>query len=396
VAVNPFVWDRPLDDPARIVGRDAFADELARTLKGQTNVALFGPRGTGKSTLIAKLAERLGDDHGPDAPRYATVVVNLDRAISVPAFVAAVRDAVVAHPDGRIRRRAREELARVEAELGVNLGVVSATLRRGPDPAAGYAEVLHAQLRGVARLADRLVVVFDEFQRLRRCPGDPLLILRSALMGRGAGHVSLVFAGSIREALRLMLEQSDQPIFQQAARVELPPIAVPAFFDYLELSFRATGRPPREDALEHLLRLTRAHPKRTQQLAWWVWNGLAEGEDVTIEAVESAFESIVSSAQGDVGELERMLTASGESSDENMLRALFLVADQEGGDVALTNRSLLALYGLTQHSTLLRALERLRERALVREAGRGRYELIDPFHAAWLRARSPVGARRVR
>ena len=34
-ALNPFVWDRPLDDPSKIVGMDAFAHQVALTLKGQ-------------------------------------------------------------------------------------------------------------------------------------------------------------------------------------------------------------------------------------------------------------------------------------------------------------------------------------------------------------------------
>jgi hypothetical protein len=46
MALNPFIWDRPLDDPSKIVGMEAFANQVALTSKGQTNVALFGPRDT--------------------------------------------------------------------------------------------------------------------------------------------------------------------------------------------------------------------------------------------------------------------------------------------------------------------------------------------------------------
>jgi hypothetical protein len=50
-ALNPFIWDRPLDDPSKIIGMEAFANQVALILKGQTNVALFGPRDTGKTTF---------------------------------------------------------------------------------------------------------------------------------------------------------------------------------------------------------------------------------------------------------------------------------------------------------------------------------------------------------
>jgi hypothetical protein len=58
-SLNPFIWDRPLDDPAKIVGMEAFANEVALSLKGQTNVSLFGPRDTGKTTFTNQLALEL-------------------------------------------------------------------------------------------------------------------------------------------------------------------------------------------------------------------------------------------------------------------------------------------------------------------------------------------------
>ncbi|MHB8691995.1 MAG: hypothetical protein ACYDHH_12185 [Solirubrobacteraceae bacterium] len=76
--------------------------------------------------------------------------------------------------------------------------------------------MLHAQLLALRSLSDHLVVVLDEFQRLRHCPGEPLAVIRSALMSSGANHVSLLFTGSIRNAMQMMLESSGEPIFGEA------------------------------------------------------------------------------------------------------------------------------------------------------------------------------------
>ena len=99
VALNPFVWDRPLDDPSKIVGMDAFANQVALTLKAQTNVALFGPRDTGKTTFTNQLALELGKEHGPDAPPFDVVTINLQRVVSLPGFIGCIHDAMVNHPD---------------------------------------------------------------------------------------------------------------------------------------------------------------------------------------------------------------------------------------------------------------------------------------------------------
>src|SRR5947209_12470933 len=108
------------------------------------------------------------------------------------------------------------------------------------------AETLHAQLDALRSLSDHLVVVFDEFQRLRHCPGQPLAIIRSALMSSGANHVSLLFTGSIRNALKMMLEDSDQPLFGEAVQMQLPVIDRTDVIEYLDYQYEATGKPADE------------------------------------------------------------------------------------------------------------------------------------------------------
>src|SRR5947208_16574765 len=83
MALNPFIWDRPLDDPSKIVGMEAFGHEVALTLKGQTNVALFGPRDTGKTTFTNQLALELAKKHGDDAPPFDVVKINLQRVVRI-------------------------------------------------------------------------------------------------------------------------------------------------------------------------------------------------------------------------------------------------------------------------------------------------------------------------
>jgi len=97
-ALNPFVWDRPLDDPSKIIGMDAFANRVALTLKGQTNVSLFGPRDTGKTTFTNQLSLELAKSHGEGASPFDAVKVNLQRVVSLPGFIGCVHDAMAGHP----------------------------------------------------------------------------------------------------------------------------------------------------------------------------------------------------------------------------------------------------------------------------------------------------------
>ncbi len=54
--------------------------------------------------------------------------------------------------------------------------------------------------------------------------------------------------------------------------MQLPVIDRVDFIEYLDYQFQATAKSADEQALAHLLNLTRAHPRSTPQLAWEVWS----------------------------------------------------------------------------------------------------------------------------
>jgi hypothetical protein len=388
VALNPFIWDRPLDDPAKIVGMEAFAHQVALTLKGQTNVALFGPRDTGKTTFTNQLALELGKSHGPDAPPFDVVKVNLQRVVSIPGFIGCVHDAMVGHPEKAIRRAAQREVAALEKQIGFDIRVIKGSVKRAATKPEHDAEALHAQLVALRSLSDHLVVIFDEFQRLRHCPGDPLAVIRSALMSSGANHVSLLFTGSVRNALKMMLEDSGQPLFGEAKSMHLPTIDRVEFLEYLDYQFEATAKPAGDDALGYLLDATGGHPRGTQQLAWEVWSDTPAGKQVTLDAVVAAHDRLVQTIERSEFASVLNVLISGDDGEVNEVRALQLLADH-GGTRTIASRRLASLYGFSSHSAIKRAAERLQARGLVDQDGDSWY-IVDPLFAEWLRRSSPL------
>ena len=389
-ALNPFIWDRPVDDPAKIIGMDAFAQEIALILKAQTNVALFGPRDTGKTTFTNQLALELARSHAADAPAFAVVKINLQRVVSIPGFIGCVHDAMIGHPVKSLRRAAQRQIGALEKEIGFDIKVIKGTVRSRAVTRAHDAEMLHAQLMALRSLSDHLVVVFDEFQRLRHCPGEPLAIIRSALMSSGANHVSLLFTGSIRNALQMMLERSDQPIFGEAAHIQLPAISRADFLEYLDFQFEATDRRADEDALQYLLNATRAHPRSTQQLAWECWLATPSGQPLTLEIAMRAHDRLVQAFERSEFAAVLNVLMGGDEGEINEVRALQLLADR-GGDT-VTSRPLATRYGFSSHSRVPPALERLQRRGLVDRRDATWY-IVDPLFGEWLRRASPLADR---
>src|SRR5215217_1041597 len=382
MAVNPFIWDRPLDDPAKIVGMDGFAHEVALTVKGQTNVALFGPRDTGKTTFVSQLGFELAKDHGRDAPPFEVVRVNLQRVLSIPGLIGCVHDAMLGHPNKTLRRQARRQMSVLEKEIGFDIKVIKGAVKRSGVTPEQDSETLHAQLVALRGLSDHLVVVFDEFQRLRRCPGEPLAIIRSALMSHGSQHVSLLFTGSIRNALKMMLEDSEQPIFGEAVDMQLPAIGRVDFLEYLDFQFEATGKPADEQALEYVLDATGSHPRSTQQLAWESWASTRAGQPVTLDTVISAHDRLVQTIERSEFASVLNVLMNGDEGEVNEVRGLQLLADRGGETV--TSRPLATLYGFSSHSRVRPALVRLQGRGLVDERD-GTWYIVDPLFNEWLR-----------
>ena len=115
----------------------------------------------------------------------------------------------------------------------------------------------------------------------------------------------------------MMLDKSDEPIFDEAHQMQLPEIDRAEFFEYLDYSFETTGKPAAEEALDHLLNLTRCHPKRTQQLAWATWRtARPSAGPVDVGVVQTAHEELLSgSAAGEFAATIDMLgDANGRSS----------------------------------------------------------------------------------
>lgn len=383
--LNPFIWTGPISDG---VAREEFTRHTALTLKAGTHAALFGPRGTGKTTFIGELAKELALEHEPDAPPWELIAVDLRRVISLPAFIGAVSVAAARHPSGELRRKAAQAFKNLEKELGINLGVVKAGVRSGGRRSLNEGEVLHDQLAALAGLAPRIVVVLDEFQRLHNCPGEPLSIIRSALMGaEHTGHVSLLLTGSLRERLKLMLHTDTEPIWDQTHDVNLPDLDPTSFHDYLETKFAATDRPIEERALERLIALTNSHPKRTQHVAWYVWDRAGAGVSITPDDVQDAFDHLVTSGK-DNADFAKVIDTlmSGKDSEDNDAKALFLLAGGGSPGSELDAHR----YGLMDEKATGRALDRLAERGIVQRPATGGWEIVDPLLHAWLRAQDPL------
>ena len=258
---SPFPHSGPLEAD-EVTGRDDEAADLVRLLGGRVPVAVVAPRRYGKTSLLRR-AVWLLDQVEPTS----TIWLDLYGLSSVSDFAVRLDRAL-----GATAGRFREALDRVAGGLSVNIGLVSAELRRSarsaPDPTA----TVHALLDSLVRVAEqhRTVLVVDEVADAIGV-GNVLELMRSHLQPVYR-ELGLAFAGSKPTMMARLFGDTDQPFYSQARRVELAPLPVEAVVDIVHRGFRSTGRGAGAVAAS-IASFGAGHPQRSMELAdaaWWL------------------------------------------------------------------------------------------------------------------------------
>lgn len=258
---SPFPHSGPLEAD-EVTGRDEEAAELVRLLGGRVPVAVVAPRRYGKTSVLRR-AVWLLDQVEPTT----TLWLDLYGLSSVADFAVRLDRAL-----GASTGRFREALDRVAGGLSINVGLVSAELRRSarsaPDPVA----TVHALLDSLVRAAEqhRTVLVVDEVADAIGV-GKVLELVRSHLQPVYR-ELGLAFAGSKPTMMARLFGDTDQPFYSQARRVELLPLPVEAVVDIVHRGFRATGRDAGV-AASSIAAFGAGHPQRSMELAdaaWWL------------------------------------------------------------------------------------------------------------------------------
>ncbi|MEX0659896.1 MAG: AAA family ATPase [Egibacteraceae bacterium] len=253
---SPFRYQGPLA-PDEVHGRGALLAELTERVTEHRVTALLGPRRFGKTSVLRRLAH--------DLTEVSTVAVDLfgvqTYADIVLRLAAAMQEAV---PE--VRDRAYELSAAAGIDLAGLRAQLQLTPRKRPDPRMLYTELVEMLVTVGQRTP--LLAVFDEFQSIAAVTGATA-VLRTHLQHH-YDRIGLLFAGSAPSAMRDIFTRHEQPFFNQADLVEIPPLDPAAVHAIVTDGFRATGRDPGGVA-SSIFAFTAGHPQRTMRAADVAW-----------------------------------------------------------------------------------------------------------------------------
>jgi hypothetical protein len=178
--------------------------------------------------------------------------------------------------------------------------------------------------------------------------------------------------------MRRLFTHEHEPFYMSAKVLELGPIPIGPFAEYVEARFDATDRGISDAAVEELLEITRGHPYATQELAYSLWEEVPEGFTASVDDLARALEAVIRSEDARF----TLLWEQASRAQRVLLQAL---AAEPGRPQTTAYQ---AKYGLGTASTMQRAVSALVADEVVARRDDGSYEIVEPFLAEWLVRRS--------
>jgi uncharacterized protein len=370
---NPYHYGTPVSGD-QFAGREQETAGLVARMRDGINVVVISPRRYGKTSLLARAADRMRADGA------AVVEINVLRCRDLATFAAQLANHTYRLKGGRwhrMRQAVPEFLRRLRVSPSVTF--------EGDQPRFSFSSTLSTEdaetvIADVYAVLEELsqrkpaVLVLDEFQAITTL-GAHLPSLFKALADANP-HVSLVLAGSKRHLMERLIVSADAPLFGMAERFALDVLPDDVMTEYLRARADVGGKPMSQAAAERLVELAGPVPNDVQQLAYEVFN-VAERR-VTVEDVEQGLLMAV--------EHEATLHADRFESlapgQRRVLSELASTPASEPYSAGFARDVALATAG-----SVRTALDALIADELVSSRG-GVYRVANPFFAAWLRESS--------
>jgi hypothetical protein len=373
---NPFTFGALALDKA-FTNREREIRELVRDMENGQDVLLYAPRRYGKSSLVLRAGQRA------IRKRILVAYCDLMRTPTKERFAAALAKTIYSDLEstaGQALERAASLFRGLRItptmEVDPSDGSLRFAFHAGRQQAA-IDDTIEALLELPGRIAAergrRVVLVFDEFQEIVSLDSQFPNLMRAVFQEQP--EVAHVYLGSKQHVLERIFEDSNEPFWRSAKRLELGPIELPEFARFLRRRFDETEKGIDDEAVGRLLSATGGHPYGTQELAYFVWELVPRGHFARLADVEAALEQALRSEHNHFAKLW---------DDAPYAQRLLMLALAEEPTRSLYAADYAERRDLPPKPALQRAIGALLTKEIAGRDPDGAYRIIEPFFADWL------------
>lgn len=370
-ARNPYHYGTPAE-AEHFAGRDEELGALVSRLRNGINVVVVSPRRYGKTSLLLRAEEEVGED------RALTVHVNLLRCRDLPALAGQLTTAAFKAPGGawhRVGQAVPEFLKRIRITPTVTFEgdhpKFTFEARLAEADADGIIADVYQLLAESARQRPAALVL-DEFQAvLELAPHLPRLLKSLA---DTHSNVALVLAGSKQHLMDALVSSPNSALFGMAEHLALGPLPDNVMADHLRARAKIGRKPMSDVVARRIIERAGPVPNDIQRLAYESYDAALDRIDEL--AVDSGLDRAVAHEAATYAERYERISLG----QRRLLLALAEEAPTEPYGAAFVGRT-----GLANASSVRKTVDALQSDETI--AWRNRALVVaDPFFAAWLRA----------
>lgn len=372
MARNPFIVAGRIP-PELFCDRVRETELLTGRIENGMNVVLVAPRRMGKTGLIMHAFGQAAISE-----QYHTFFIDILHTTSLREFTYLLGRQVYKTllPLGhQMLLLFVQALRSVSGKFGFNpmTGLPEFNLELGDieQPALTLQEIL-TYLEG----ADRpCIVAIDEFQQIARYGSDKNVeaLLRTHI--QQLGNCRFIFAGSEYHMMQEMFGAAARPFYHSAEMLELRPIELPVYQDFVAQV--SVGRHIPREAVAQVYHRFGGNTYAMQRTLNEVYSLLDDGETCTQTLLDEAVERVMES--------KRPMYAEWLSTVPERHKATLYAVAKEGSVTRPTSSRFIKAHKLPSASAVQHALRQLIEAGLVTRIGDA-YSPTDPFFALWLRS----------
>ena len=349
-----FTYDRYVTGKS-FVGRRSELEQLSDLLSSSSNVVIYEPSKTGKTSLLRETFLGLK----ASGENFRTLDVSLMNVRTVEAFAVKLASAVIG-----IYTTTPEEVEEMCRKYLKTDDLSKTDLR----------SVLAMPYRVAEDLREKLYVCVFEFQNilLTEDPDRTLQIFEEIVRKAPRGRCSWVWIGSMVNAMKDIFEQR-RYFYKMVERVRLEPISVKEIENHVTRGFLVSGKVIEKDLIREVCSKLRGNIYYVNHFAA-ICDGLSRGY-ITQPVVEESMLSLIA-----MHEPRFMAVMNGLTNFQ-----VFLLRAILDGETKFSSSEVIARYGLNSSANVGRLKDALEKKEIVSFLPGGGAVVLDPLFEYWVR-----------
>lgn len=248
---------------------------------------------------------------------------------------------------------------------------VSVVFNPGEKNGAIYLEDALEMSQHIAKsLKKRIVVIFDEFQEIRRISENLEKKMRSIFQYHK--DVSYIFIGSQEHMIRDIFENKNNPFYKFGKQILLREMKIDKIKKFVIDRFASKGIDA-STVVDSILEITNSHPYYTQQLCHEIFI-INDNKMIHKDSIEKAIHNILSNHNFDYQEWWRQL----DNTERKIMIGIC------NGMQNPTSGEFISAFGIKSTSTAGSAVKRLIEKGILIKSRGDLYLIEDPFWMRWI------------